>query len=181
MKKKTLLTIAILLGFSISLSAQSGATVTGTAASANLLVAMTLTQNSALSFGSNLMTSTAGGTVILPSSSLTRTYTGGVATSAATPSASNASYSVTGNALETYALVLETTVTVTHTSATTGTRVMDITDMTARFNGESADAITSTLASDGTDSFSLGGTLTVNADQVGGQYAGTFDVTVDYN
>ena len=180
MKKIILFYIII---FTLNVSAQSGATVSATGASADLLVAMTLTENSSLSFGSSLLTDALGGTVVLPSNSTTRVYTGGTATSAATPAPTNASYSVTGTGLETYALVLPTTTTVTHTSISTGTGVytMDITLMKARFNGAGADAIISTLSAGGTDSFTLGGTLTVQASQVGGKYTGTFPVIVDYN
>jgi hypothetical protein len=184
MKKKALLTVAFaaLLGFSIALSAQdSQAAVSATPASANLLVAMKLKQNSVLSFGSSLLTNKDGGTVILPSSNVDRDYTGGVSSSEATPSPSNASYSVTGTANETYAVVLETKITVTHTSVDSGVNSMDITDITARFNGKDTDDTVSTLASDGTDSFSLGGTLTVQANQVSGRYTGLFAVNVDYN
>ena len=180
MKKIILFYIII---FTLNVSAQSGATVSATGASADLLVAMTLTENSSLSFGSSLLTDALGGTVVLPSNSTTRVYTGGTATSAATPAPTNASYSVTGTGLETYALVLPTTTTVTHTSISTGTDpyTMDITLMKARFNGAGADAIISTLSAGGTDSFTLGGTLTVQASQVGGKYTGTFQVSVDYN
>jgi hypothetical protein len=58
---------------------------------------------------------------------------------------------------------------------------MTISGLVARFNGAGADAIVSTLSASGTDNFTLGGTLTVLANQVAGVYAGTFDVTVDYN
>ena len=50
-----------------------------------------------------------------------------------------------------------------------------------RFNGASSDATTSTLDASGNDSFTVGATLTVKANQLGGIYAGTFDVSVDYN
>lgn len=170
----------MLAGFTQNLMAQTSATET-TNAGAVLIVAMTLTETSPLHFGSNVLTTSAGGTVVLPSNSTTRTYTGGVATSAATPVATNAAYDVTGTALETYALTLPTTTTVTHTTVGSGVNTMTITLMKARFNGAVADAVTSSLDSDGTDSFTLGGTLNVGANQVGGIYAGTFDVSVDYN
>ena len=181
--KKLLLsfaTIVIIVAFSANLTAQTSDTE-NTAAGAVLITAMGITETAPMHFGSNVLLDATGGTVVLPSNSTTRSYTGQVATSAATPIATNAAYSVTGTGLETYALTLPTTTTVTHTSVSSGTYTMDITLMTARFNGAGSDAITSTLASDGTDSFTLGGTLTVQAAQVGGIYAGTFDVTVDYN
>ena len=177
---KGFLAFLVIAGFSNSILAQTSATET-TDAGAVLIVAMTLTETSPLHFGSNVLTTSAGGTVVLPSNSTTRSYTGGVATSAATPVATNAAYDVTGTGLESYALTLPASTTVTHTTVGTGVNTMSITLMKARFNGAAADAVTSTLASDGTDSFTLGGTLNVGANQVGGIYAGTFDVTVDYN
>jgi len=152
-----------------------------TNAGAVLIQALVITEVAPMHFGSNVLTDALGGTVVLPSNSTTRSYTGGVATSAATPVATNASYTLTGTGLETYALTLPTTTTVTHTTIASGVYTMDITLMKARFNGAGADAVTSTLASNGTDSFTLGGTLTVKAAQVGGIYAGTFDISVDYN
>lgn len=182
--KNRLLTLAAILmmaGFTGNVMAQTSATVSGTNAGGVLIVAMTLVETAPLHFGSNLLTNALGGTVVLPSNSTTRDYTGGVVTSAATPVATNAAYDVTGTGLETYALVLPATTTVTHTSVAAGVRTMDITLMKARFNGAVADAVTSALTAGGSDSFTLGGTLTVKAAQVGGIYAGTFDVTVDYN
>lgn len=182
MKTNLLSLIAFILvaGFTNTAISQTSASET-TDAGAVLIVAMTITETAPLHFGSNVLTNTSGGTVVLPSNSTTRSYSGGVAASAATPTATNAAYNVTGTGLETYALTLPTTTTVTHTSVGTGVNTMDITSMTARFNGAVSDAVTSTLAADGTDSFTLGGTLTVNANQVGGVYAGTFNVSIDYN
>ena len=68
-----------------------------------------------------------------------------------------------------------------HTSISSGVFAMDITLMKARFNGATDDATVSTLSSDGTDSFTVGGTLTILPNQVGGEYTGTFQVSVDYN
>jgi hypothetical protein len=180
MTKNTLFIIVLLTGFTINLNAQSSAS-TNTNANAKLLKAMTIAQTNPLNFGSNLLTSSAGGTVVLPSDSNTRAYTGGVATSAIGPVATNATYTVTGTALETYALTLPSTTTVTNVTSGDGLRSMDITSMLARFNTEESDATTSTIASDGTDNFSIGGTLTVGADQIAGVYSGTFTVSVDYN
>ena len=152
-----------------------------TTASADLLVAMVINQTSPLNFGSSVLTSTGGGSIVLPSNSITRVYDGGVATSAASPAPTNAAYTVSGNANQTYALVLPATTTVTQTNGGTGVITMDITLMTARFNGATEDAIVSTLSAQGADNFTVGGTLTVKPNQVGGQYQGSFEVSVDYN
>ena len=180
MKKTILFTILMIAATITNISAQSGSNVS-TAASADLLVAMVINQTSPLNFGSSVLTDANGGTIELPSNSITRIYGGGVATSAASPAPTNAAYDVSGNANQTYALVLPTTTTVTHTSVSTGVFEMNITLMKARFSGAAEDATISNLSSEGTDSFTVGGTLTVLPNQVGGQYTGTFQVSVDYN
>ncbi len=183
MKKITLilLSLVIMAGFSVEVKAQTSASVPATHAGAVLMVAMGLTQTAPLHFGSSALTTTAGGTIVLPANSTTRTYTGGVATSAATPVATNAAYNVTGTMNETYAITLPTTVTVTNTQASTGVYQMDITLMSAYVASKSAVSSTGTLSATGTDSFTLGGTLTVKANQLGGIYDATFGVSVDYN
>lgn len=168
-------------GFTINLRAQTNKIFSSTSAAAGLLLAITISEASPLSFGSNSLANTAGGTVVLPSNSVTRNYTGGVTTSMANPAPTVAAYNVTGTGLETYVLVLPPSTTVAHTSISSGVNTMDITSITARFNGASADTITSTIAENGTDSFTLGGTLNVQENQIGGQYSGTFQVSIDYN
>jgi hypothetical protein len=182
MKKLIMLFAAVLLIAGITNRAFAQTIKTeNTYAGAVLIVAMGLTETAPLHFGSIVLTATTGGTVVLPSNSTTRGFTGAVATSPATPTATNAAYSVTGTINETYAVTLPATTTVTHETLATGVYTMDITLMKARFNGAGADAVTSTLSASGTDSFTLGGTLTVKENQLGGIYAGNFDVSVDYN
>ncbi len=180
MKKTIIIFFAIILiaAFSSTVMAQTSATTSASAGS-KLIVPMTITKTSDLHFGTiNLLTG-AGGTVTLPSNSTTREFSSGVAASTVAPLPTNAAYDVTGTMSTTYALTLPSTITVTETVGSTAT--MTISDLTARFNGASADAVTSTLSATGTDNFTVGGKLTVAASQVAGVYAGTFDVTVDYN
>jgi len=162
-----------------SLMAQTSATVAATPAGAKLIVPMTLTQTSPLHFGTINVLLGAGGTVELPSNSTTRVISTGLAESTVAPVATNAAYNVTGTMNATYALTLPATVVVTETVGATA--VMTVSDLTARFNLAAADAVVSTLSATGTDNFTVGGTLTVTAAQIGGIYAGTFPVTVDYN
>ena len=165
--------------FTSTLMAQTSATVDETAAGAKLIVPMTLTETSPLHFGTiNILTGT-GGTVELPSNSTTRVISSGLAASSIAPVATNAAYTVTGSNSATYALTLPATVVVTEAVGSTAT--MTISALKARFNGAAADAVISTLSATGTDNFTVGGTLTVTAAQIGGTYAGTFPVTVDYN
>jgi len=179
--KKIILFAAVVMiaGFSTTAMAQTSATVSGTTAGAKLIVPMTLTQTSPLHFGSINLLLGAGGTVQLPSNSTTRVISANLSASTIAPVATNAAYNVTGSNSATYALTLPATVVVTEAVGATAT--MTISALKARFNGAAADAVTSTLSATGTDNFTVGGILTVTAAQIGGTYAGTFPVTVDYN
>ena len=180
MKKLSMIFVAILMmaGFSMKVMAQTSATVTGTTAGAKLIVPMTLTETGVLHFGTINILAGVGGDVTLPTSSLIRTFDAGVSASAVAPVATHATYNVTGTKNVTYHLTLPATITVTETFL--GVASMSIVPA-ARFNVASKDATESTLSSTGTDNFTVGGVLTVPAAAVGGIYAGTFNVTVDYN
>jgi len=170
--------IVMMAGFTTTVVAQTSTTNAG----AQLIVPMTLTQNSPLHFGTITLLDASGGTVIL-STANERAFTGGVSTTAVSPTSTNATYDVTGTYNETYALTLPETITVTETVGSTAT--MDITALTVLFNEgiEETTGVgaTSLLSTTGTDDFIVGGTLTIAAAQIGGIYAGTFDVSVDYN
>jgi hypothetical protein len=180
--KKKLLSLAAILSigfFTNNLEAQTSATVAATSAGAKLIKPMTLSETSPLHFGTINVLTGAGGTVELPSSNLARVFSAGVVSGVVAPLPTNAAYNVTGTKNVTYALVLPSTITVKESIGNTESMTIDL--LKARFNGASGDAITSTLSATGTDSFSLGGTLTVAPLQMPGIYAGTFEVTVDYN
>lgn len=182
MKKNRLLLAVVLLisGLSTTVKAQTSATVNGTTAGAKLIVPMTLTERAPLHFGTINLLSSAPGTVILPSDNTSRSFTGGAVASSVAPLATNAAFDVAGTKNVTYALTLPSAITVTETVL--GTASMTINDLKARFVGNpGADATTSVLSATGTDSFKIGGTLIVAASQIGGIYAGTFNVSVDYN
>jgi len=179
--KKIILFVAVILmaGFSTTAMAQTLATVSATPAGTKLIVPMTLTQTSPLHFGSITLLDATGGSVVLPSNSLTRVFTGKVSESLIAPLATNAAYNVTGSNSAVYNLTLPATITVKELVGASAT--MTISALTARFNGADVDAITSTLSETGTDNFTVGGKLTIAAAQIGGTYAGTFPVIVDYN
>lgn len=182
MKNKliTLAAILMIAGFTSNVMAQS-ATVTDASAGAVLIKALGLTQTAALHFGTILNDGTAG-KVILPSNSTTRSKTGdGTVLSAITPIAVNGAFNVTGTGLETYALTLPSSITVTSTTLMAGTKTMTVDELKARFNSAGADAVTSTLVDAGTDSFTIGGTLNIALTQASGVYAGTYTLSVDYN
>ncbi|MEI6679115.1 MAG: DUF4402 domain-containing protein [Mariniphaga sp.] len=180
MKKSFLLFAAIvmILSFSTNVMAQTSAKVSGTTAGAQLIVPMTLTETSPLHFGTINLLAAAGGDVILSTAGV-RSFDAGLAASLVAPLATNAAYNVTGTYNETYALTLPPTIEVKETVG--GTATMTISALKAKFNATGADAVTSTLNGSGAGNFKVGGTLTVAASQLGGIYAGTFDVSVDYN
>lgn len=180
--KNNLLTLATILTiglFTNNAIGQTKSEVTATSAGAKLIQPMTLTETSPLHFGTINVLTGAGGDVVLPSNSIDRIFDAGVASGIVAPAPTNAAYTVTGTKNVTYALTLPTTIVVAETLVPANT--MTISALKARFNGESVDAVTSTLSATGTDSFTVGGTLTVAAAQNAGIYAGTFKVSVDYN
>lgn len=182
MKKTIMLFAAITMiaGFSTRVNAQTNTSAMETTnVGAQLTVPMTISEDAPLHFGTIALTSAAGGTVVLPSNSTTRVFAGGCEASAVNPQPTNAAYSVTGTRNETYSLTLPTDVLVSTSVGTTAQ--MHITNWTARFLGAGADAVTSKLSDAGTDSFTVGGRLNIAADQIGGIYSGSYDVSVDYN
>jgi len=177
--KKTIIIAAIMIlaAFTTNVFAQSNTDATeNTNAGAKIVVPMTISETSALHFGT--LVYTAAGTCVLPSNSTDRTVTGGVLLSPVSPTASNAAYNVTGTLLTNYAITLPETITVTLDG---GVATMTISDLKAYITNMEDEGVTSTLSALGQDSFTLGGKLTVSTDQAGGVYSGTFDVTVDYN
>jgi hypothetical protein len=180
--KKNLLSLFVVFVFTTlasNVSAQTIATVTGTTAGAKLIKPMTLNQTSPLHFGTINVLTGAGGTVELPSNSIVRVFGAGVASGIVAPQPTNAAYNVTGTKNVTYALTLPATITVAESF--TPAETMTISSLKARFNGAGGDAVTSILSGTGTDSFTVGGTLTVGPAQMPGIYAGVFNVSVDYN
>ena len=180
-KTAFLFTILTLVVHIINISAQSKPTLSSNIG-ATIVETLTFSETASMNFGTNSRTSQEGGTVILATSSNTRTYTGGLASGGTTnQEASNAAFKVSGSSLSSYALILPTSVTLTHTSIGKGINTMDVTAMRARFNGADSDDTTSSIASNGTDSFTLGATLNVQENQILGQYAGTYNISVNYN
>ncbi|MDP4290417.1 MAG: DUF4402 domain-containing protein [Bacteroidota bacterium] len=179
---KIMAVLVLIACFTNALMAQTGSGISApNTAGVKLIVPMSLSKTAALDFGTLILTNATGGTCTMASTGADRTVTGGVKTTTVAPIATNAAYNVTGTASSNYALTVPGTITVTNTVISGQT--MDITAITARFaNKSGADDTKSTLDLDGKDSFTLGGTLTIKANQAGGVYsAANFDVSIDYN
>ena len=175
MKKSIIIIAAILMaGFSTKVMAQNTKTVAATVATTQILAPLGLTQTSILNFG-KLTTSASSGSCELTTAGAN--VSGGLFNYPSSPT--NAAYNVTGEKNKAYTITLPTTITVSN-----GTPLQDMTisALTARCLSTAADGIVGTIdATSGTDSFKVGGTLTVAANQPAAVYTGSFDVTVAYN
>lgn len=159
--------------------AQSSATVSNVSASARIYVPITVSlTNGGMSFG-DIFASPAGGDVTLDPQNNTRTSNG--PTTATTGTVSAAAFKVTGKRNATYAITLPADGTVTLTGAGTA---MPVSKFTASVAGVAATTTATGLlpsAANATQTFTVGGTLTLGANQTDGDYTGTFNVTVAYN
>ena len=187
----------MMAGFSTRVMAQTGATASNTAA-AVLLVPMTLTATSPLNFGSiNILTGSTGTCTMSTATINNCTYFGGVVASTFKSTPSCATYNVTGTYDMTYALTIIDDILLTNHLAAigsgaaasgaslVGTATMHINLLKVLFsNGGSEMPVlssTSQLSASGTDSFRIGGVLTVGPAQASGNYSGTYTASVDYN
>jgi len=131
-------------------------------ATANILEQVTVTSDgSDLAFGT-IVTGTAASTVAVDSAGAVTCGAGLVCSGTTTA----AGFDVTGTTGETVDVSADASVTLTNPGGDT---------MSATLSPSVA-----SIVLDGTDAFSVGGTLSVGASQADGLYEGTFDVTVDY-
>jgi hypothetical protein len=147
----------------------SGATTTMTySVTVKVDPVITLTQLTSLQFGGAFRSATAGTVVLAPAGA--RSATGGVTLSSLLPTGP-ATFTVTGSPSATYAITLPASVTLSGPSGAT----LTATALTSTPSG------TGTLDPTGKQTLAVGGTLNVAANQVNGDYSGTFNVTVAYN
>lgn len=176
--KKIILGALLIMAFTFQLNAQSAITAQ---AKAEIASTLTISDNSGmpggttLNFGKLAVSNSTAGTCTL-STVNSATTSGGVNAIASTTS--TAVFSLTGMGNKTYAITLPVSTVVTRAG---GAETMTIDTFTARPASAGADQLTGTLNVTGTDSFTVGGRLNVNAAQADGVYNGTFGVTVAYN
>lgn len=154
--------IAVALIAGMAAGAAHAATTTGSA-SATVLTPLSVSETTAMSFGdvggdaidaTTIVLTTAGGT-----SSSDGAYVGG------TPAA--AAFTVSGAASQAYVLTLPGSITLT-----SGTDTVTVDTLT--------DTSTGALDVAGSETFSVGGTLNLGANQASGNYTGSYTVTVAY-
>ena len=160
-----LATLAALAGPSAYAANSATATI-----GANLVTAISIVKVTDLNFGYVVPGGTLGTVVIPAVASPTRTLTGGVVLGNA-GSTSSASFTVTGAANATYSITLPAS-----SSISDGTNSMTVNTFT------STPSLNGTLSSGGSQALYVGATMNVAANQVFvAPFAGTFNVTVNYN
>ena len=165
MKKANIIAIAAAVAFAVFGGKAEAADTTTANASATLVSAITLTKVTDLDFG-RLSSGTGGGTATV-SAADARSVSGDVVEEGGTPAAAN--FDITGEDGLTYDITLPASV-----SITSGGNSMTVDTFTS-----DKSLNVGTLTS-GADSFKVGATLTVGANQPIGVYTGTFDVTCTY-
>ncbi|WP_157999919.1 DUF4402 domain-containing protein [Flavobacterium frigoris] len=188
--KKNLLTLATILTigfFTNSTVAQSTtkSELTNATASAHLVQPMILEETNGLDFGTILLTDKLAGKFLLtPDASddgvLTVTEGGNSAASVGGHKAKVGLYTVKGSKHSGYAVTLPSTITVNSTGSA-NIDEMTIDNLKLYFSSTSKIDTAGKLDKKGDDTFKLGGTLNIGADQGDGLYAGTFTISVDYN
>lgn len=166
---KRLFLLLIMAGFTAGAYAQDGATA-NSLASATVVTPISITKDVDLSFGNVAVNSVSGGTVVLDTNDGT-TATGDVTLPATAGTVTSGAFTVNGETGYTYAITLPTTVNITDAVSS---EIMALSSFTSL--PEATGVLTG-----GTEALKVGATLTVGAGQVSGAYAGSFDVTVNYN
>lgn len=171
------LTLAlVMIGFSFTSFAQNSATSGATTASATIVAPITITTGTEMSFGQVVAGSSVGTVLLAPAG--TRTEGGGVTFSPGTDGSPTASsFTVTGEIGYTYTVTLPSSA-VTLTGNSGAAAVAPAKTMTV--DNFTKSIATGDLATDGTETFTVGGTLNVGAAQATGGYEGSYTVQVDY-
>jgi hypothetical protein len=181
MKNSIKLLVAIFLIAWVSTNLIAQVTLSGNTAGATLVKVLTITNSTPLNFGVIGITSGTAGTVAM-STAGGRTPDAGTTTIIATGTPSTvAQFDLTGTVNAVYTIGLPATIDVT-TGIGTGNYATTIGTLVVNVDGAgevTAVGATGTLTL-GASSFLMAGTLTIKAAQELGVYAGTYDVTVDY-
>lgn len=170
-KLTTLFAVLLFMTISANVMAQNTATVAEATASARIITKITLENSIPLNFGTIAQT-VEGGTVTLSPLSDEATYSN-IKSKINSSTETRASFDVTGEAGALFSIILPSSdVTLTRAS---GTETMTVGDFTTEAS------LTENTLTSGESSFHVGATLNVIANQVPGNYSGSYAVTVNYN
>jgi len=154
----------VILGFSATSYAQTASAN----ASAKILAGLTLTKTVDLNFGTMTVPTSPATVTITPGAVLSSTGT--ITLLAQAPTASVASYNVSGDNNANYAITLPA-----NTTITSGANTMTVD------NFASSGGLNHALNGSGLETFTVGATLNLVSGQAAGSYTGTYNVTVTYN
>lgn len=140
-------------------------------ATANVVQAITVTQNRALNFGK--FVSVNGGTVVV--SNAATTVVTGTSVRVNPSTAASGQFTVAGDGTATYTLTADSGTTLTGPSANT----MTVTAITPTVT--TGGVLGGSSGSEGTQLVYIGATVTQGTANVAGLYSGTYSVTVAYN
>lgn len=183
MKKLLLsfLAIVMIVGFSNKVEAQVA--LTGNTAGAELVKVLTIVNTTPLHFGTIGITSGTAGNVVMATDG-TRTADAATTTLINTGTQRTvALFTLTGTASDNYTIALPSTINLITGDGVDATKQIAISTLTVDHGTGSvvyASSITGALDASGDATFLVGGTIPFLATQVIGVYAGTYDVTVDY-
>lgn len=170
---------ALLLAAPAAFAQSASSTASNVQASARIYVPISVSlTNGGMSFG-DIFANTTGGDVTLNPQDNSRSTTGPVTATTGTVSA--AAFTVTGKRNATYAITLPADGTVALSGPGTA---MPVNKFTASVNNAAPTANATGLlpnTAGAAQTFTVGGTLTLTANQTDGDYTGTFNVTVAYN
>lgn len=175
--KTRIIALAIAFAAVLSVSTTASAQSTGNAyayGKTKIVAGLSLAKTQDLQFG-QIVRSTVAGTVTLDPSSANRVAAGGV-TIGQNAGNTAARFVATGEPAYLYTLTLPSTVALTKTVTSGTAPTMNVTAFTSTLGASGI----GTLAADGTQTFSVGGTLNIGASQETGDYQGQFNVTVSY-
>ena len=160
---------SVFAGFGVlGATAHANDNVASADATATVIQPITITKTTDLGFGSFAAPRSGAGTVVMAPGS-TRTHTGSIVLSHL-GAGQAAAFNVAGEPNANYAITLPNSVTLT-----SGVNSMTVDTFV------STPSSTSTLSGTGTGTIEVGATLHVAQAQPAGTYAGSFNVTVDYN
>jgi hypothetical protein len=170
MKRFTImLTGVFMLIFATEKAEAQNPTATATAnATANIITPITITKNTDLSFG-NIIANSSGGTVTIATNSDVPTYSG-VAAPSTQGTRTRAEFKVQGMSGVNFHITLPEDDVIELTGP------QGATPMSLDNFGHNSDEV----LTEGTNTFQVGATLNVNADQATGEYSASFPVTVSY-
>jgi len=177
--KKSIIIIAVILmaSFSSNLFAQNQTATANSPTAAKIVETITIGPDATgldLNFGTMSKPSTIA-TVTVPNNGGIRTSTGTITLLSQNPVHKAASYATTGDNLAYYTITLPGTINVTNTGAGAETMVVN------GFTCSKPDLGNVQFDASGDDSFTVGATLNLAANQAAGSYTGSYPVTVAYN